>query len=512
MKRTCRIFIQTAFVLCFFSGAVYTAYPRQVMAGPWLVKPGSTQMIIRWELDAKYADPVIEYGRDTLRVRRKTLELRGTKERAFLYQAKLPGLKTGQTYYYRLLRPVRGRWHTFHTWAKDQDTFSFVAMGDSRSNPKIFSKIIFETGNVHPDFIISMGDLVARGERYDEWHKYYFPVVQKIVSTIPLVSTLGDHETEGDNGELFRYFMCGDESVEKLWFSFDYGNAHFISLDYRHPQDTEMIRWFVHDITAAKKKWNFVYMHRPVYNLGGHRSEWGKGIWPDLFYKYGVDIVFSGHSHLYERFYPVRPEGDADGSAVTYVTTGGAGAELYESVKNIAVVAMSRSVNHFVDVKVDKDTLKMTTLDMDGHVLDRFRIIKSGREKVFDEKIVSQEILNTVTGLNAALAGSLSAIPLRYHPALYDLELSSMALEDIPFSVQLSQGSEASYIMDYYRDTLKAGSLLKTRLKIFRKKDVIVSPWGEIKPELRLMMIYEYAGKRDTIIGGAVEYWPPEEQ
>ncbi len=511
MKPIFRSLIKTALFLAMGHVFVLTAFTQKKLAGPWLLKPGDTRMIIRWELDQQGA-PVVEYGKDTVRTRTATLILRGTKHDAFLYQATLAGLKPGKTYYYRLVRPVRERWHTFRTWAKDQDKFSFVAMGDSRSNPAIFSRIMKETGNVHPDLIISMGDLVERGDRYDEWHRYYFSVVGDLVASIPLVSTLGDHETGGDNGELFRYFLREEEPVDKQWFSFDYGDAHFISLDFRHPEDTEMIRWFKADIQAARKKWNFVFMHRPAYNLGGHRSQWGIDIWPDLFQKYGVDIVFAGHSHLYERFYPVRPEGASDGSAVTYITTGGAGAGLYESVSNGSVVAFSRSINHFIDIKIDRDDLKMVTIDMEGNVLDRFEIIKKNSEKKFSGKVISRELLNTVTGLNAAVARSLDAIPLRYHPASYDMDLSSCSRQDIPFSVRIAKGSAETYIMEPYHDTLKAGSAIKVKLKIFRKKDVTVSPWGELEPELRLMMIYEYSGKTDTITGGAIHYWPPQEE
>jgi predicted phosphodiesterase len=487
------------------------SHAQKIVAGPWLVKPGETGMIIRWEFDREQFDYVLEFGRDTLRSKRAALLPRDNKQGAYLYEAELSGLKPGKTYFYHLVKPFIGKWHSFRTYKEKQNKFSFVAMGDSRSNPDIFSKIMKGTENVHPDLIISMGDLVEQGSNYEQWHRFYFGVIGDFVASIPLVSTLGDHETEGDNGELFRYFLREKEPVEKQWFSFDFGNAHFISLDFRHPDDPEMIQWFKKDIQAAHKKWNFVYMHRPAYNLGGHRSEWGRDIWPDMFREYSVDIVFAGHSHIYERFYPVRPASEPDGTAVTYITTGGAGAELYESVNNGSVEAFSRSVNHYIDVKIDKDTLKMNTIDMNGNILDHFRITKKNGEKKFQEKIISQELLNTVTGFNTAVSQGIPYIPLRSHPVKYELELRSCSKKDIPFFVRMSESSEACYSMDPYSDTLRSGTEKNVFLNIFRKKTVTVSPWGEIEPELRLIMIYEYRGKKDTIMGGAVHYWPPWE-
>jgi len=491
---------------------VVPAVAQKVLAGPWLVRPCDTAMTLRWELGERRDNYVGEYGRDTAKVRRQNLQLRGSREGGYLYEARLHKLRPGTKYYYRLSGLQGGPWHRFRTDDPRIKKFSFVAMGDSRSNPGIFSKIMQGTEEARPDLIISMGDLVGDGGSYEQWHSYYFQVVEEVASTVPLVSALGDHEGENDNGALFRYFLCDREPVDSLWFSFDYGDAHFISLDYRHPEDPAMIRWFEKDIASAHKKWNFVFMHRPSYNLGGHASAWGRDLWPSLFEKYGVDIVFAGHSHIYERFYPARPEGTPDGTAVTYITTGGAGAGLYESVSIPSVLAFARSVNHFVDIHIDKDVLEMKTIDMDGKVIDRFRIVKKKGKKVFDDKVISDELLNTVTGFNSAISGGLSAIPLRYHPAWYELEMRSWSSRKIPYTVCLTRESAETYSMDPYTDTLEPGTERKIFLKILRKKEVTVSPWGSITPELRLMIIYEYGGVRDTIVGRAVEYWPPRRE
>ncbi len=498
------------FILFFFSVSL-SSPAQKVLAGPWLVRPGATDMIIRWEFDHKQPEGVVEYGRDTLGGEKTKLIFRESRKGSFLYDAKLTGLKPEKKYFYRLSKPWERRWYSFRTCKDHEDHFSFVAMGDSRSNPRIFSKIIKETEDVHPDLIISMGDLVIKGSNYDEWHRYFFDVAGEELATVPFVSTLGDHETEGDNGELFRYFLCQQEPTEKLWFSFDYGNAHFISLDYRHPEDTAMIRWFKKDIREAGKKWNFVFMHRPSYNLGGHRSRWGRDIWPDLFQKYKVDIVFAGHSHIYERFYPVSKAGENDGTAVTYITTGGAGAELYESVNAGSILAFSRSVNHFIDVKIDGDILEMRAIDMDGYLLDSCRIIKKNGEKKFSDRIISREMLNTITELHAAISGSLSAIPLASYPARYELDMKSYSRDDIPFTLFISKGSEPYYKMMPCHDTLMKGTYKKVVLDLFRKKDITITPWGEMTPELRFMMIYDYRGRQDTITGGAIHYWPPQQ-
>ncbi len=501
---------QTAFFLTLFAGILSfsSLNAQHILTGPYIIEPGKTAITIRWEMDSK-GDYTMEYGKKQSKTDKKHLVLRESKNNGFLYEINLKGLKPGSSYYYHLNGQSEKSWHTFETYSNNLDKFTFAAMGDSRSNPEIFKKIMEETEAVKPALIISMGDLVEIGANNKEWHEFYFPVVENFVASTPLVSTLGDHETSGDNGDLFRYFLRKDEPVNKQWFSFDYGNCHFVSLDFRHPDDQEMIGWFIKDITASNKEWNFVYMHRGAYNFGGHRTNWGRGIWPELFSKYKIDIVFAGHSHLYERFLPVREKGTAN--AVTYITTGGAGADLYEKVFNKTIMAVSESVNHFVTIKIDKNNLDFTATRMDGTLLDKFEIAKNknGYDKAYETSIISQELLNTITGFNSAVSQNLSEIPLYAAPAKYYFEIQSSTSYNIPFSIELMPESKGYYSMETYLDTLRSNEKKSASFYIKRmKKPIEISEWGVLTPEIRLRLIYEQGSKTDTIIGKPINYWP----
>ncbi|RLD86871.1 MAG: hypothetical protein DRJ09_11235 [Bacteroidetes bacterium] len=494
-------------VLLFLFFSINQLSAQHILSDPYLVEPGESSMLIRWEMSGK-GDYKIEYGKSKTNIREADLIFRESKHEGFLYEVNLAHLKPGTIYYYRLLNQNEDNWNSFKTFTRNQDKFTFVAMGDSRSNPDIFKKILDGTVSENPDLIISMGDLVESGGLYDEWHDYYFSVAKDVICTIPLVSTLGDHEADGDDGELFRYFLRKDEPTDKQWFSFDYGNTHFISLDFRHPNNQEMIDWFINDISSSEKEWNIVYMHRGTYNFGGHRSAWGRDIWPKLFSKYKVDIVFAGHSHIYERFLPVREPNISN--AVSYVTTGGAGAELYEASLNKSVMAVSESVNHFITVKIDKNRLYYKAIRMDGTVLDSFDIVKTkkGYNNDYENKIIPQHILNTLTGFNSAISQSLSEIPLYSVPAKYSLELQSFLTRSLPFTIQLEPVATKCYVMKPYSDTLRGDNIEKVVLNITRKKRITISSWGTIEPGLRLMMIYKQGDMQDTIIGGALDYWP----
>jgi hypothetical protein len=480
---------------------------QQVLKGPYLLEPGDKNMTIRYEFDSQ-GDYVLAYGTKKTATKELKLSYRGSRHGGHLYTISLTGLKPNTTYYYRLANPATDEWFSFKTFKTNQAGLSFVAMGDSRSKPEIFSKIMKASKDIRPDFIISMGDLVEVGAAYEQWQDFYFSVVKGFVESTPIVSTLGDHETNGDDGDLFRYFLRDEETVDKQWFSFDYGDAHFISLDFRHPDDREMMDWFVNDITAAGKKWNFVFMHRGAYNFGGHRTDWGREFWPGLFSKYKVDIVFAGHSHLYERFYPGSAKGAAN--AVTYITTGGAGAGLYQSVKNKTIVAVTESVNNFVSIKIDGNRLDMLAKRMDGSLLDELVIVKdrNGYNAAYKAQIVSLEQMNTITGFNSAISADISAIPLFEAAAKYELKLQSSVDEDIPFRIQLTEESAQIYSMEVCQDTLRAHEKKKAVLLIGRHEDMTVHPWGDFDPALRLKIVYQYQEKTDTIVGKEISYFP----
>lgn len=491
------------------SFSIWEVKSQNILKGPYLVEPGEISLVIRWEMDKK-SDYTVEYGVTTKKTKLVKLNYRESKNIGNLYEAKLPDLRPNSVYYYRLVSPTNKSWFKTRTYAYNQGNLTFVAMGDSRSNPEVFSKVMNASAGVNPDFIISTGDLVENGGKYEQWNEYFFSVIHGVAESTPIISTLGDHEGDGDDGELFRYFLRDNQPVDKQWFSFDYGSAHFISLDYRHPDSKEMIDWFVKDITSSAKKWNFVYMHRPCYNLGGHASAWGRETWPELFSRYKVDIVFSGHSHLYERFYPVRPQNEPDAFPVLYITTGGAGAELYEEVKNESVLARSESVNHFIKVLIAGDTLRLQTTRMDGSTLDKLLIIKNknGINKEYADQIIPQEMLNLITMFCSAISQSISSVPLYTIPIEYKLKLHSSTNEMIPFKVELADTTAKYYFAEPVSDTLKRNVDKEVTLKIFSRKDMTFSMWGELRPELRLKLTYQYNSRKETLVGGALSFWP----
>ncbi len=485
---------------------------QTVIKGPYLLTPQKTIVSILWETDMPVKGTVFLGEGETFRSHIEGMLL-GDRNGGYLYQVSISGLKPGHEYYYRLDTEKKpGSIHHFSTAPEDGSSLSFVAMGDSRSNPDIFRQISEQVNKLNPDVIISMGDLVADGGNYPQWEKFYFTPAADVIDHIPLISTLGDHEGGHDNGELFRYYLHPGMKTEQLWFAFDYGPAHFVSLDYRYPDNPEMIDWFRNDMSNSAAKWKFVYMHRPCYNLGGHRSAWGKGVWPELFRQYKVDMVFAGHSHEYERFYPVRPEQEPDSWPVTYITTGGAGAGLYDVISN-RLLAEAQSVNHFLLVKISGDSLFLTAHKMDNSIFDSLSIVKHDGmpDRNYLEMTKPQEQLDLVSMFARAISFSISNLPVDSRSAKKYIRLASDFNQKIPFEIKLSDSSEAFYRMKPISGMLEPAIPLQPTIEIFRSGDMIISQWGDISPELRLSANFTTVYGEESVKGASIEYLPTKE-
>lgn len=149
--------------------------------------------------------------------------------------------------------------------------------------------------------------------------------------------------------------MPGDVSGGQgnFWYSYDYGMAHFISLDTETdlghglvgPDEgspefsgpfglmNQQINWLVNDLANVNRTstpWVIAYGHRPFYASTSGICANCVTAFEDIFYQYGVDLYFSGHSHVYERMAPiyrntVDPNGVNNPAATLYMLNGAAG-------------------------------------------------------------------------------------------------------------------------------------------------------------------------------------------
>ena len=186
------------------------------------------------------------------------------------------------------------------------------------------------------------------------------------MSRIPLFPALGNHE---DNHQQYLdlFYLPGNES----WYIFDYGNARFICLQVDGIVDfspgSEQYDWLESELEANRQPWLFVYFHIPPFSSTRREEpdieqEARQALTP-LFEQYGVDVVFNGHNHNYER---------NEVNGVTYIVTGGGGAPLSVMEDPELTRAAFAVTFHFVLLEIDGNHLGATVFSSQGKILDEF--------------------------------------------------------------------------------------------------------------------------------------------
>jgi 3',5'-cyclic AMP phosphodiesterase CpdA len=290
-------------------------------------------------------------------------------------------LEPGSTYHYRV-EGVSESWlrGSFRTALANEDSgFSFAVVGDSGSGGKGQRAVARLLGLLKPELILHTGDVVYPDGEERHYDRRFFEPYRELIRDVPVFPVLGNHDVRRGNGAAFLenfHPPVDSPGSTKRYYSFDWGDAHFVALDselYYNDKgsSTERQRVFLErDLISTRKRWKVAFLHRSPYSSSRHGGdEMVRYDLEPLFAKYGVDLVFAGHDHVYERTVPIR--------GVTYVVSGGGGRRLYPAGKG-RLTACSRSAHHAVLGRVDGARLSLEAVEPDGTVFDRFDSIGSG--------------------------------------------------------------------------------------------------------------------------------------
>jgi hypothetical protein len=197
----------------------------------------------------------------------------------------------------------------------------FALMGDSGSGDQSQQAVAqamltyFNTARRFP-FVLMLGDNLYDDDYVNEFLTPYKPLLDRGVK---FYAAIGNHDRDLEIH--FKPFNMGDKDR----YSFDEGNARFAVLNSNHPSDPEQIKWLNGVYTDAGTKWRIAFFHHPLYSSGQHAAESRDVIRPALeqaLVNNQVNVVFSGHEHLYER---VKPQ-----KGIQYFVSGGGGRYLYD--------------------------------------------------------------------------------------------------------------------------------------------------------------------------------------
>jgi len=318
----------------------------------------------------------------------------------WIHDVELTGLSPNTVYYF-ICGGDNGGWseeRSFRTADNIRTSFfRFVAGGDSRSENSSFpgprDSVSRAMAKFNPSFVLFVGDFVRYADNDREWDNWFAAAQMYWVDndnlTIPIIPCIGNHELNGyesGGGNGISYFGQFSLPGNERWYSLDWGpNLHTIVLDeYTTITGTDdQTNWLKQDLAAhANYMWKIALFHEPVYRGGGIQNYDVSNYWAPLFDQYHVDLVFSGHTHIYERTYPIRGNEvqSSPENGTVYVVSGGWGAPLY-SASSGKYTAYGPYLNYnFVTIDIldngTRQTLRLQAVDNYGNVFDNLTIDK----------------------------------------------------------------------------------------------------------------------------------------
>ena len=321
-----------AVTVVLLSAVLPVAEAQTVVRGPYLQSGTSSSVIIKWRTD-EATDSLVRYGLDH---DPEGLQLSATNSTSTTEHAvQLTGLSADVKYFYSV-----GTSSALQLAGGDSDHFVVTApvpgtakptriwvIGDSgtanRNARAVRDAFLNFTESRNPDLWIMLGDNAYYHGTDNEYQRAVFNTYSQVLPRTVLWPTLGNHgkgtsDSTTESGPYYDIFSLprngeagGVASGTEAYYSFDYGNIHFVCLNSETDPspDGAMMTWLEADLAANDKEWIIAFWHRPPYSRGSANSDTDsrqialrQNAVP-LLERYGVDLVLTGHTHAYERSY-----------------------------------------------------------------------------------------------------------------------------------------------------------------------------------------------------------------
>ncbi|NQT26406.1 metallophosphoesterase, partial [candidate division KSB1 bacterium] len=323
----------------------------------------------------------------------KSTSITGTR-----FEYTFPVLTAGSTIHYALFDSKDGVWteeRTFKTASNaSTNRFSFTAFGDSRTYPEEWRTI--SNATLDTDFTLFLGDIINDGKNASDWQNW-FDYGEEFISRETIYHCIGNHDDDNSPSGFDNFLGLFTLPGNEMYYSFNYGNAVFICLNSERAGDATQYNWLLSTLEANNDQtWKFVFFHVPFYTSPSHSGEMDGyfNTWWKAFDDYGVDMIFNGHTHNYQRTKPVNRNvstgspvenyGSGDGQGRCQIVAGSAGAPMSGAADpSLWWLDNSVSKRHFCNIDIDGDRLMMKAMDANQVVFDSLRINKSSSEITF---------------------------------------------------------------------------------------------------------------------------------
>ena len=210
------------------------------------------------------------------------------------------------------------------------------------------------------EFVLMMGDNMYGGEAPQDFQKKFAePYKALLDQKVKFYATLGNHDQALQvNYENFN--MNGKE-----YYRFTKGKVAFYSLNSNY-MDKKQVQWLEDELGRETAEWKVMFFHHPPYSSAKKHGSDGqlREVVEPIFLKYGVDVVLTGHDHVYERIKPQKG---------IYYFVSGAGGQLrtgdVEKESGLIEKSYDRDL-HFMLFEVDGNQMYFQAISRTGETID----------------------------------------------------------------------------------------------------------------------------------------------
>ena len=385
-------------------------YIRQIVA-----KDNSTSRTIMWQSDSSEPDAVIEYrlvsSDDIKTLSASDAAFTDDGSMTYIHEGTIIDLTPDTKYEYRIGYSTdrRSDWYPLETAGAGE--YEVLIYPDSQSGDYSgWEQLVKNSADRNPNaaLYISMGDLVDNGEQAYQW-RTWLDSIKPLSARIPLAPTLGNHEMYTLDWKMreprayLNYFDVpsnGNTTFDRHYYSYDYGDVHYVVLDTQlyesthednhdthHPDLYDVqVQWLRQDLASNTKKWTVVLMHRDPFQYAFDRPGASRAagfdeegvLFMPIFDEFHVDLVLSAHLHSYRNRGHVR-NFDRDASGPLYILTGIAGDAQRPKWKQHPLdvyVIPDREVSNYMTMTVTPNRLVVRAFLADGTQIDESVIEK----------------------------------------------------------------------------------------------------------------------------------------
>ncbi len=324
--------------------------------GPFVMRPTTTRVVVRWETRLPLAPPTVDYEPEagggimqsaTGTSTETTVQLDYGIGQPLITEPDVPGTyyvnevevsglapATCYTYAIQGYPDAAGRFCTMHEPTDTATPITFYAIGDTSPYFMGTLRVLGALPADETELSIHVGDIQYYSTLF-ETQQYWFGAMQPLLRANAFLPCFGNHEDEVpfERQDIYERLFAtpGDEDDQTYWYHYETGGVHFLSVSSEHeltlgsPQSD----WILETLTRIEAepgyRFTVLYLHRPFYSVGdyGIRADQRDTVEP-IVRDHRIPLVLAGHMHAYERF--VVPYGAGpEANDITYVTTGGGG-------------------------------------------------------------------------------------------------------------------------------------------------------------------------------------------